>query len=234
MFKYRFIIYLLFALVISSQSVSYAQDNNPRTLNVNGRGEVKARPDVAFLNISVISKAKSAQAALQDNANKTTNVLNKIKSLIGKQDTVETSGFNLSPVYDYNQSTKKSELTGYSVSNDLIIKTVDLDNLGNLIDSTTSVGANRINGPRFDIIDKNKYRKEALRLAVKDAKDTATVTAEAAGVSIVRIMQLNPSYNTPQPLYARSMKVASDQGSTPIEAGDITVSANVNITFQIQ
>lgn len=118
------------------------------------------------------------------------------------------------------------------MSNDLIIRTVDLDNLGNLIDSTTSVGANKINGPRFDILDKDKYRKEALKLAVKDAKDTATVTAEAAGVSIDRIMQLNPSYNTPQPLYARSM-VASDQASTPIEAGDITVSANVNITFQI-
>jgi len=237
MLKYRLIIFLMFALVIGSQSVSYAQDNNARTLNVNGRGEVKARPDVAYLNISVISKAKTAQAALKDNANKTTNVLNKIKSLIGKQDTVKTSGFNLAPVYNYNQTAKKSELTGYSVSNELIIKTVDLENLGNLIDSTTGVGANRINGPRFDILDKNKYRKDALRLAVKDAKDTASVTAEAAGVSIVQIMQLNPNYNNPQPLYARNydtMKVASDQASTPIESGDITVSANVNITFQIQ
>jgi len=237
MFKYRFMIFLLFALVIGYQSVSYAQDNNARTLNVNGRGEVKARPDVAYINISVISKAKTAQAALQDNANKTTNVLNKIKSLIGKEDTVKTSGFNLAPVYDYNQATKKSELTGYSVSNHLIVKTVDLDNLGNLIDATTGVGANRINGPRFDILDKDKYRKDALRLAVKDAKDTATVTAEAAGVSIVRIMQLNPNYNNPQPIYARSyerMNVASDQSSTPIESGDITVSASVNITYQIQ
>ena len=52
-------------------------------------------------------------------------------------------------MYYYNQATKKSELTGYSVSNDLIVKTVDLDNLGNLIDSTTGVGANRINGPKI-------------------------------------------------------------------------------------
>ena len=68
-------------------------------------------------------------------------------------------------------------------------------------------------------------------------KILATVTAEAAGVSIVRIMQLNPNYNNPQPIYARSyerMKVASDQSSTPIESGDITVSASVNITYQIQ
>lgn len=235
--KYRLIIFLMFALLLGSQAVSYAQDNNPRSLNVNGRGEVKAKPDVAYINISVISKAKTAQAALQDNANKTTNVLNKIKSLIGKQDTVKTSGFNLSPVYDYNQTTKKSELTGYSVSNDLIVKTVDLENLGNLIDATTGVGANRINGPRFDILDKSKLRKEALRLAVKDAKDTATVTAEAAGVSIVQVMQLNPNYNNPQPLYARSydsVRAASAESSTPIESGNITVSASVNITYQIR
>ena len=237
MLKYRLIIILLFALLLSSQAITFAQDNNSRSLNVNGRGEVKAKPDVAYINISVISKAKTAQAALQDNANKTTNVLNKIKSLIGKQDTVKTSGFNLSPVYDYNQTTKKSDLTGYSVSNDLVVKTVDLKNLGNLIDATTGVGANRINGPRFDILDKSKLRKEALRLAVQDAKDTATVTAEAAGVSIVQVMQLNPNYNNPQPLYARSydsVRAASPESSTPIESGDITVSASVNITYQIQ
>ena len=64
MFKYRFIIFLLFALVISSQSVSYAQDNNARTLNVNGRGEVKARPDVAYINISVISKGKNCPGGI--------------------------------------------------------------------------------------------------------------------------------------------------------------------------
>jgi len=237
MFKYRLITILLFALILSSQTVTFAQDNNARSLNVNGRGEVKAKPDVAYINISVISQAKTAQAALQDNATRTTNVLNKIKSLLGKDDTVKTSGFNLSPVYDYNQATKKSELTGYSVSNDLVVKTLDLDNLGNLIDATTSVGANRITGPRFDILNKDKYRKDALRLAVKDARDTANVTAEAAGVNIVRVMQLNPNYNNPQPIYARSyenMKAAYDQSSTPIESGDITVSASVNITYQIQ
>ncbi len=237
MYKYRLITFLLFALLLSSQAVSFAQNNNARSLNVNGRGEVKAKPDVAYLNISVVSNAKTAQAALQDNADRTTNVLKKIKSIIGSKDTVETSGFNLSPVYDYNQATKKSDLTGYRVSNDLVVKTVDLDNLGNLIDATTSVGANRINGPRFDILDKSKYRKDALRLAVKDAKDTAAVTAEAAGVSIVRVMQLNPNYNNPQPLYARSydsVRAASAESSTPIESGDISISASVNITYEIQ
>ena len=106
--KYILITLLLFTLIIGSQPVSYAQENNTRTLNVNGRGEVKAKPDVAYINIAVISRATTAQAALQDNANRTTNVLNKVKSLIGKQDTVETSGFNLSPVYEYNKTTKKS------------------------------------------------------------------------------------------------------------------------------
>ena len=234
--KYSLIILLFFALVIGSQSVSYAQDNNTRTLNVNGRGEVKARPDVAYINISVISNAKTAEEALHENANRTTSVLNKIKSLIGKQDTVKTSGFNLSPVYDYNQTTKKSELTGYRVSNELIIQTQDLDNLCNIIDSTTKVGANRINGPRFDILNKKKFREDALKLAVQDAKNMATVTAEAAGVSIVQIIKLNPGYNNPQPLYARSydsMK-AAPQSSTPIESGDITIAANVNITYEIR
>lgn len=238
MFKYRIIIFILFTLLLTTSSHSFAQDKNTRTLNVNGRGEVKAKPDVAYINIAVVSQAKSAKTALIENADKTSNVLKKIKSIIGKEDTVKTSGFNLAPVYQYNKTTKKSELTGYSVTNELTVKTVDLDNLGNLIDATTNVGANRINGPRFDISNKDKYRKEALRLAVNDAKDTATVTADAAGVELVQIMQINPNYSYPVPVYRRglyeSMKVASDQSSTPIESGDITVSASVNLTYQIQ
>ena len=236
MYKYTTFTFLLFALLLCSHTVSYAQSDQARSLNVNGRGEIKAKPDVAYLNISVVSNAKTAQAALQDNAARTTSVLKKIKSIIGTNDTVETSGFNLSPVYDYNQATKKSDLTGYRVSNDLVVKTTDLDNLGNLIDATTGVGANRINGPRFDILDKSKYREQALQLAVKDARRTASVTAEAAGVSIVRVMQLNPNYNNPQPLYARSydsVRAAAPEASTPIESGEISISASVNITYEI-
>ena len=231
---------LLFALlVLSVNSSAYARQNtgqNQRTLNVNGTGEVKAKPDIAYINISIVTTSVKAQAAIKENAEKTTNVLSKIKSLIGKDDSVKTSSFNLSPVYEYDQTTRKSNLTGYSATNNLVVETKDLDNLGNLIDATTTLGTNRINGPRFDISQREEYKRQALKAAIKDAKKTAVVVAESAGVELVHITNISPSYSFQLPVYARreAKMMVTDQVSTPIELGDITVTADVNITYEIK
>ena len=235
----HFIYSLFFVLIVLSLTGSAcAQQDSAaqRTLNVNGTGEVKAAPDIAYINISVVTRSAKAESAIKENAEKTTNVLNKIKSMIGKDDTVKTSNFNLSPVYEYDQTTRKSNLTGYSASNDLVVETMNLDNLGNLIDATTTLGANRISGPRFDISDREEYKRQALKAAIEDAKSTAVVVAESAGVELVHITNISPSYSFPVPYYPRAeaMKVASDVASTPIESGDIKVSANVSITYEIK
>ena len=227
---------LLITLLFISSAACAQQDNPQRTLNVNGSGEVKAKPDIAYINIAVVTKSAKAENAIKENAKRTTDVLNRIKEMIGKEDTVKTSGFNLSPVYEYDQVTRKSNLTGYSASNELIVETRDLDNLGNMIDATTTLGANRISGPRFDISNREEYKRQALKAAIEDAKSTAVVVADSAGVSLVHISNITPSYSYPVPVYARgeAKMMASDQASTPIESGDLTVRANVNITYEIK
>lgn len=216
---------------------SFAEQNDTRTITVVGNGEVRAAPDIAYINISIITTSPKADEAINENADKTTRVLNKIKSMIGKDDTVKTSNYSLSPVYQYDKATRKSNLTGYTATNELIVETRNLDKLGNLIDETTGIGANRINGPRFDITDREKYKKKALRAAIGDAKTTAEVVADAAGVELVRIIQITPSYSYPVPVYRGMMEskvMAADKAATPIESGDLTVTASVTISYEIR
>ena len=216
---------------------SFAEQNETRTITVVGNGEIKASPDIAYINISIVTTSPKADEALKENADKTTNVLNKIKSIIGKDDTVKTSSYSLSPVYQYDKATRKSNLTGYTATNELIVETRDLDKLGNLIDETTGMGANRINGPRFDITDRENYKRKALRVAIGDAKTTAKVVADAAGVELVQIIQITPSYTYPVPVHRGMMEskvMAADQAATPIEPGDLTVTANVTISYEIR
>lgn len=235
----------IFLLVLTSvvilfqlQENSHAQQADKRTLQVNGSGEIMVKPDTAFINISVESNAKTAAAASKENAEKMQNVTKEIKSIIGKDDKITTSGYTLSPVYEYNSSAKRSELTGYRAFNSLSVETKELDKLGNLIDSTIKAGATNINSLSFGASNNDEYRRKALVKAVDDARKTAEIVASAAGVKIVRINNISPSYSFPVPLrrdFSVSGKLAMEAAPpTPIEAGNLTVSANVSIVYEIE
>lgn len=228
-----FIFFFLFAFGSNAQSVKYEQ----QTINVNGNGEVYVSPDIANISFSVETNSKTASAAVKENAAKTNKVLEALKSQIGEDDTLSTTGYNLSPVYEYNNQTKKSEFTGYKASNTVLVKTYDLKNIGTLIDSAAEAGSNNIQGLTFDSTKRNDHNREALVKAVKDAKATADTVANAAGVKITTIYQISPSYNYPVPVYrdfAESRMASAPPPPTPIEAGEIVIKASVNMVFGIE
>jgi uncharacterized protein YggE len=227
-----FLLALLFAINSNAQSVKYEQ----QTLSVNGSGEVYIDPDLANISFAVETNAETASEAVKGNAEKTNKVLEALKSQIGKDDTLSTTGYNLSPVYEYNNQTKKSEFTGYRATNSVLVKTFNLKNVGNLIDSAAEAGSNSIQGLTFDSTKRNEHMKQALAKAVKDAKTTAETVANAAGVKITTIYQISPSYNYPVPVYRdfAESKMAAAPPPTPIEAGEITIKASVNMVFGIE
>ena len=233
---------VLFCLVVSflvnSAAFSQTVNNEKNTLQVSGKGEVTAKPDKSNLTISVETTNQIASTAVSENARKMNKVMEKLKSQIGKSDKISTTGYNLTPVYTYDEKTRKSELSGYRVSNSIIVESKNLNMIGKLIDSATQAGANRIDSLSFDTDKRDEYRKQALVKAVQDARETADIVAKAAGVTIVKITQISPSYEIPIPIY-REFALSARGASAPppptqIEPGELTVNASVNIVFEIQ
>lgn len=228
----------LFLFVLITTTYSYAQNvkYEQQTLNVNGSGEVNATPDVANISFAVETNAKTADATVKENAEKTSKVLEALKSIIGKNDKLSTTGYNLTPMYEYNDQTKKSEFAGYRATNSVLVTTYNLKNIGALIDSAAEAGSNNIQGLTFDTTKRNEYMREALAKAVEDAKATAEVVASAAGVKITTIHQISPSYSYPVAVYRdfAESKIAAAPPPTPIEAGDITIKASVSMVFGIE
>jgi uncharacterized protein YggE len=222
---------LLAGLPSHAQNVQY----DKRTLTVTGKGEMSAPPDVAYLNLAVETMAKNASQAVKENAEKTNSVMEAIKAKLGENDKVSTAGYNLSPVHEYNNQTDKSEFKGYRASNQIVVEVHNLKQIGAIIDSTAEAGLNNISGLRFDTTKSAELKKKALSEAVGDAKATAEVLAQAAGVKITRILQLSPSYDYPVPVY-RDYSLAKEAAAapTPIEPGDLTINATVNIVFEIE
>lgn len=226
-------------LMLTAGYSSNAQENQHarRTLSVTGNGKADAAPDVAYLALSVETISKNASQAVSENAETTNKVIQVIKAKLGKTDKVSTAGYNLAPVYEYNNKTNKNEFNGYRASNRIIVEAHNLKELGNIIDATAEAGLNHIESLSFDTTKREEFRREALTRAVNDAKATAETLAKAAGVKITKILQLSPSFDYPTPVY-RNYALASEAAPaappTPIEPGDISVSASVTIVFEIE
>ncbi len=234
--KTAYILNVLFLTFVFG-SLAFADDDEeliPK-LQVTGKGEVMVKPDTAFITLAVETTALTASEAAQQNANKMQSVLKAVKSIIGKEDKVTTARYDLSPRYEYNKTTKKSELTGYTASNSINVETKRINKLGQIIDKSISAGANRVGSVNFGASAQESFRKEALAKAVKDARNTADIVSAAAGVKIVRILNISPSYHYPIP-QRRDFAVTSMERAapTPIEAGELSITANVNMVFEIE
>ena len=104
-----------------------------------------------------------------------------------------------------------------------------------ILDKATQSGATDVSGLTFDLADRTAAERRALALAVKDAQAKADAMAQAAGVGRGRLLSLTEgSPVVVQPLFqARAMAAAAPEPSTPVEANEITVTADVTAIYAI-
>ncbi|NQY61232.1 SIMPL domain-containing protein [Cognatishimia sp.] len=201
---------------------------------VQGQGSVEQAPDMATITLGSQFAAKQADDALDQVSEATATVLATLTELGVEAKDVQTSGLYLNPVWDdsYNRHGGRN-IRGYSAGNTVHIRVRDLDKLGGLLDQVVEDGANTFNGLSFGLQDSTDAKNEARRRAVADARAKAELYAEAAGVSLGKIIELTDGVtSSPQPVFmGRSAMVMSD--AVPIAEGEVSTSARVTITFEI-
>jgi uncharacterized protein len=75
-----------------------------------------------------------------------------------------------------------------------------------------------------------------VRIATRNARREAEVVAEAAGERLGQALSINTGgYGPPPPapMYRQMDAMAAQAPSTPIEGGTLTITANVNIVFEL-
>ena len=223
-------------LIGPRQGISSSDGALPRIVSVSGLGEVKARPDLAAITSGVTSEAPTAQAALARNNAAMTAVISTLKNAGVSEDDIQTSNFSVSPQYPPYQpgQTTSPRISGYQVSNQVTARVKNLAKLGAILDALVQAGSNQISGISFDIDQPKPFLDDARKKAVADARAKAELYAIAAGASLGRVIQISESAAVvPQPVRMR-MAEASADASVPIAAGQNTVSASINITYEIQ
>jgi uncharacterized protein YggE len=187
------------------------------------------------VSIAAESRARTAPEAQKLNTDAMTAVVEKIKAAGVAAEAIQTSGYNLQPEFDYQNG--KQTLRGYVARNQVQVRVDTLAKTGEVISAAVGTGATNVSGVRFDLKDRDTHDREALRLAVQDARRRADYAARGAGVTIDRVIRIEEqrdmSDGPPRPM-AMMMKTEVAQAAVPIEAGEIEVRSRVTLTVSIR
>jgi uncharacterized protein YggE len=206
-------------------------------LTVSGRGEMRLVPNIATVTIGVRTTGTNVSEVVAANATQVASVMDALASLGIAAEDMQTANFNVYANQSYDSVTGlPSEISSYSVENTVTVIARDLAKLGQLLDQAVSAGANSIWGVSFDVDDKSDAQNQARDLAVQNAIEQAKALAAAAGVQLGDIVAINyaPTGYYYSPMYAMGGGGAAADASTSIVPGQITVGADVSITFAIK
>ncbi len=231
---------LLFALPLTALPAAAAESSaREPVISVAGEGRSTMAPDMAVLTFSVVKQAKEAREALDQNNKAMSDVLAALKKGGIAERDLQTSGFSVQPQYSYPQNTdgeqKPPELIGYQVSNSLTVRVRDLSKLGDIIDQSVTLGVNQGGDIQFTNDKPDAAIEAARKDAVADAIKKARTLAEAAGVKLGNVIEINESGPRPQPVpvYRAAMMKESADSSVPVQGGETSYNVSVNVTFAI-
>ncbi|MEW6572559.1 MAG: SIMPL domain-containing protein [Bacillota bacterium] len=211
---------------VNAQAAAAQEDS---TVTVWGQGEVKASPDSAQVNIGVITQAKSAKDAQSQNNRISNGVIAAVKDQGIPKEDIQTREFCIWPQHDE----KGRNITGYQVNHTLSIRVVGTDKVGPVIDTAVAAGANHIYGISFEREDRAGLKQEALKKAVTDARERADALAKTAGKKVVRVVSIKEAGTDDSPPVYKRMAIEAGGAGAPVEPGQLTVTASVEVVFEI-
>jgi len=204
------------------------------TLSVTGTGRVVVSPDIADLRLGVSSTKPTVKAARAAAADAMTRVLAALRKLGIAETDIETTTIALQPVYAYGNGGSAPRLTGYTLSNAIVVTIRDLDLVGDAIDDGLAAGATTLDGVSFRVDDPAKAEEQARRQAIIQARAKADTLASGAGVSIVGVASMSEtSAPIPYPIFYGAERAAALDTATPVNPGTNEIVVSVAISYLI-
>ena len=204
---------------------------------VTGNGDVSAAPDRAVVNMGAVAEAKQAIEAQKLLNQIMQRVVKDIKALGIADEKIRTDRLSLYPVYSNpgrktDQEPEAPRIVGYRAANTVRVQVDDLERVGNVIDAGITAGANQLASLSFELRDDAKYRQEALKLATHEARVKAEAIAAAMNLQLGEVVEIREEGARP-PYPAERKYAAPASAGTPIQPGQIEVSAGVSIRFKL-
>ena len=235
--RHLFIFVAIATLALPFAATAQDWKNTPRIV-VTGHGETAIAPDMAILTLSVLREEDTARRAVSANNEAMASVIKAMKAAGIADRDLQTSGFSISPRYVYPKENDRRQdpvIVAYAVTNTLVVRVRDLSKVGEVLDTSVSLGVNQGGDIRFTNDDPSAAITASREKAVADALAKANTLSRAAGVATGRILEISEQSHTPGPVpmvRARAMAMEAAD-AVPVQSGENTYRVQVHVTFEI-
>jgi len=214
-----------------------------KTVTATGSGTVSAAPDQAEMSFGVSRRSRNANAALKATSKSARRITTALRKGGVKKKDIQTQDVSVWPQTTYRNG--KEIVTGFQASVRVRAKIRDISKLGPLIDKANKAGAGEVDGPTMTISENAPYRNQAAEKAVANARKSAESMAKAAGKRVGAVLSITDGIISapPGPFYGGAglsdggysgqRRVAYADKSTPIEPGQLEVTSDVTVIFEL-
>lgn len=239
MYKFIKVLSVSLLLLAATLPTALASETNPKVteVQVSGSFQEEVAPDIAYINLGTVTEAETVAAAQARNAAVSEAVRQQVEDLGIKAEYIKTAHYSVTPLYKNDDNGRHTPtIRGYQITNSITV-TTSPNKAGEVIDTALAAGANQVNSVRFGKKDETGVRNAVIAQAVRDALSKADAIATALNKQVVRVKTVNEtgvSLHSPE-INTRLFKAAADmQASTPISAGLIELSANVQVIVELE
>ncbi|WP_336294263.1 SIMPL domain-containing protein [Bartonella sp. CB169] len=230
------IVMAVLTLLASSVAIQATESTiKNSTIKVTATGESHAAPDMATIDLAVITNRKTAQEALEANNKSINGIVTALKKNGIQENDLQTSGFSIyQNDSDKHNETKKSA-EEYQVFNVLRILVRDLPKAGKIFDQAIKSGVTVVHGIDFSNANTKPFYQEARKKAIAEALEKAKTIAQAANVKLGKIIEINEHRDNhyPTPRLTRSAAQTHYSENTNFSGGTLSYNVNVTMVFAI-
>lgn len=227
---------LVFSSCSGNSVAAVGQNGEQAVITVAGLGEVYVVPDIGYINVGVRSQGATVTEAIAVNNDMAKSIQSSLSDQGIEEKDIQTSNFNVYQQYEYDYQGNPAN-TYYAVENTVYVTVRQIERMGEVLDAVARSGANTIYGVNFDVQDKTEALSTARKLAVQSAQVQAQELALAAGVELGDLISIDSSTSSTAPFYGYGYGLGGGGGggeSVPVASGQISVSAQVLMTFSIK
>jgi uncharacterized protein len=217
-------------------TVSAIPDTN-NTIFVTGAATERVEPDRVTAIFAVETVDETAGAALEANSGTMDSVIAALVDAGVEENETSTAYFSIHPNYNYTEFGAQ-ELTGYTVTNSIMVESPNLSNVSDWIDAAVNAGANRVDSLSFTLSEErlDDIRAGLTQEAVDNARDKADALAQALDVEVTGVKAASMFDFSNPPVTPLSLSFAADATesiTTPIIPGEQSVTATVGVVYEI-